>query len=166
MIPSNLLDAVSLKFLNLYPVPTNGALGNNFTTNVTREQTSDTYDLRLDHRFSNSQSIYARYSNNAVETVVPGVFGLVNGVDSGGSAAGFGGPSIADAWGLHVNYLNILTPTTLLEVKAGKVYFDTESLPETYGQNLSQSYGLPGINLDDRTSGLPNFAIAGYTTFG
>ncbi len=166
VIPSNLLDAVSLKFLNLYPVPTNGALGNNFTTNVTREQTSDTYDLRLDHRFSNSQSIYARYSNNAVETVVPGVFGLVNGVDSGGSAAGFGGPSIADAWGLHVNYLNILTPTTLLEVKAGKVYFNTESLPETYGQNLAQSYGLPGINLDDRTSGLPNFAIAGYTTLG
>ena len=166
VIPANLLDAVSMKFLALYPTPTTTGLASNFTTNVTREQKSDTFDVRVDHRFNNNQSIYARYSNNGVETMVPGVFGLVNGVDSGGSAAGFGGPSIADAWGLHVNYLNILTPTLLLEAKAGKLYFNTESLTETHGQNLAQSDGLPGINLDERTSGLPNFAVAGYTTLG
>ncbi len=98
-----------------------------------------------------------RYSDNAVETLVPGVFGLVNGIDSGGSAAGFGGPSLADAWGLHANYLEIIKPTLLFEAKVGKLYFNTESLPETYGQNMATSFGLQGINIDDRTSGLPNF---------
>ena len=44
--------------------------------------------------------------------------------------------------------------------------FNTESLPETYGQNIATSFGLQGINVDDRTSGLPNFAVAGYTTLG
>ena len=107
-----------------------------------------------------------RYSDNAVETLVPGVFGLVNGVDAGGSAAGFGGPSIADAWGLHGNYLEVITPTLLFEAKVGKLFFDTTSLPETFGQNLATEYGLQGVNIDERTSGLPNFTVAGYTVLG
>lgn len=166
IIPANRIDPVALRFLNLYPTPSAPGLASNFTTTVNREQTSDTFDVRLDHRFTDTRSLYLRYSDNAVETLVPGVFGLVNGIDSGGSAAGFGGPSIADAWGLHANYLEIIRPTLLLEVKAGKLYFNTESLPETYGQNLATSFGLQGVNIDERTSGLPNMTVAGYTTLG
>jgi hypothetical protein len=166
IIPAHRIDQVALQFLNLYPTPNAPGLGSNYTTTVDREQTSDTFDVRVDHRFSSDQTLYVRYSDNAVDTNVPGVFGLVNGVDSGGSAAGFGGPSIADAWGLHGNYLKIFKPTLLLEAKAGKLYFNTDSLPETYGQNLASSYGLAGVNIDDRTSGLPNITVAGYTTLG
>ena len=166
IIPANRIDPVAQRFLNLYPTPSASGLASNFTTTVNREQTSDTFDVRLDHRFTDTRTLYLRYSDNAVETLVPGVFGLVNGIDSGGSAAGFGGPSIADAWGLHANYLEIIKPTLLLEVKAGKLYFNTESLPETYGQNLASSFGLQGVNIDDRTSGLPNMTVAGYTTLG
>jgi hypothetical protein len=166
VIPANRIDPVAKRFLDLYPLPSTAGFGNNYTNTVTREQTSDTYDIRLDHRFTGDRSLYGRYSNNGVTTVVPGVFGLVNGVDSGGSAAGFGGPSIADAYGIHVNYLEILKPTLLLEAKVGKLYFNTESLPETYGQNVATGYGLQGVNVDDRTSGLPNMTVAGYTTLG
>jgi outer membrane receptor protein involved in Fe transport len=166
IIPSNRIDPVAQRFLNLYPLPNAAGLGSNFTTNVTREQTSDTFDVRVDHRFTSNRSVYVRYSDNGVETLVPGVFGLVNGIDSGGSAAGFGGPSLADAWGLHGNYLEIIKPTLLFEVKVGKLFFDTQSLPETYGQNIATEYGLQGVNIDARTSGLPNITVAGYTTLG
>ena len=166
VIPSSRIDPIARRFFNLYPAPTTAGLGSNFTTNVNREQTSDTFDVRLDHRFTDSRNLYLRYSDNAVETLVPGVFGIVDGIDPGGSAAGFGGPSLADAWGLHGNYLEIIRPTLLFEAKVGKLYFNTESLPETYGQNVASSFGLQGINIDDRTSGLPNFAVAGYTTLG
>jgi outer membrane receptor protein involved in Fe transport len=166
VIPSNRIDPVAQRFLNLYPLPSASGLGSNFTTTVNREQTSDTFDVRVDHRFTPTRSVYVRYSDNGVETLVPGVFGLVNGVDPGGSAAGFGGPSLADAWGLHVNYLEIIKPTLLFEAKVGKLFFDTRSLPETYGQNVATQYGLQGVNIDDRTSGLPNITVAGYTTLG
>jgi outer membrane receptor protein involved in Fe transport len=166
IIPANRIDPLALRFLNLYPTPTTAGLAGNFTTTVNREQTQDTFDLRLDHRFTENRSTYVRYSDNRVETLVPGVFGIVNGIDPGGSAAGFGGPSTADAWGLHLNHTEVITPTLLFEAKAGKMYFNIESLPETYGQNVATSYGLQGINVDDRTSGLPNFTVAGYTTLG
>ncbi len=166
IIPSGRFDPVAMRFLNLYPLPTSAGLGSNFTTNVTREQTANTFDVRVDHRFNQNRSLYVRYSDNGVDTKVPGVFGLVNGVDSGGSAAGFGGPSLANAYGAHANYLEIIKPTLLLEAKVGKLYFDTQSLPETYGQNLATTYGLQGINVDERTSGLPNIPVAGYTTLG
>ena len=89
MIPASRIDPIALRFINLYPLPTSAGLGSNYTTNVTRAQTSDTFDLRVDHRVTKNGTLYARYSDNAVNTHVPGVFGLVNGVDSGGSAAGF-----------------------------------------------------------------------------
>lgn len=166
IIPASRIDPVALRFLNLYPTPTSPGLAGNFTTTVNREQTQDTFDLRLDHRFTENRSTFVRYSDNRVETLVPGVFGIVNGIDPGGSAAGFGGPSTADAWGLHANHTEVITPTLLFEAKAGKMYFNIESLPETYGQNVASSFGLQGINVDDRTSGLPNITVAGYTTLG
>jgi outer membrane receptor protein involved in Fe transport len=166
IIPANRIDLVALEFLNLYPLPTTSGLGSNFTTSVNRLQTSDTFDVRVDHRFNDRGSVYLRYSDNAVDTIVPGVFGLVAGIDPGGSAAGFGGPSLANAWGLHVNCLEIVTPQLLLEVKAGKLHFNTRSLSETDGANVASRLGLEGVNIDDRTSGLPNFAVAGYTTLG
>jgi hypothetical protein len=166
VIPADRIDPVAQRFLNLYPLPNAAGLGNNFTTNVTREQTSHTFDLRLDHRFTDNRIAYVRYSDNAVETLVPGAFGLVNGVDAGGAAAGFGGPSFADVWGLHGNYLEVITPRLLFEAKVGKLFFDSTSLPETFGQKIATDYGLQGVNIDERTSGLPNFTVAGYTVLG
>ncbi len=166
VIPAGRVDQVAQRFLNLYPVPTSPGLANNFNATVNRTQVADTFDARVDHRFDDDHMLYARYSVNSVETVVPGVFGLVNGVDSGGSAAGFGGPSLADVWGLHLNYLQIFSPTFLMEAKVGRTYFNTESLTETYGQNVAASLGLPGININDLTSSLPNIVVAGYTTLG
>lgn len=166
VIPVERLDPIARRFVSLYPRPTTGGLGSNFTTTVNREQTSHTFDLRLDHRVNENGTFYVRYSGNSVDTLVPGVFGLVDNIDSGAAAAGFGGPSLADVWGLQVNHTYMFTPKLLLEAKAGRLYFNTESLPATYGQNLASTFGLEGINVDSRTSGLPNLAIAGYTTLG
>ena len=46
VIPANRIDAIARNFFNMYPLPTAPGLGSNFTTNVTREQTSDTFDVR------------------------------------------------------------------------------------------------------------------------
>ena len=35
--------------------------------------------------------------------------------------------------------------------------------PRPIGQNIATSFGLQGVNIDERTSGLPNFTVAGYT---
>ena len=166
IIPEDRIDQLALKFLNLYPLPTTAGLAGNFTATVDRTQTSDTFDLRVDHRFDNNRSLYVRYSDNDVDTLVPGVFGPVNGIDPGGHAAGYGGPSSADAWSLHANYLQIFTPTLLLEVKAGRLYFDSQSLTETHGLNVAERFGLQGVNLDEMTSGLPLFEVSGYTPLG
>lgn len=62
VIPANRIDPIAQRFLNLYPAPSAAGLASNFTTTVNREQTSDTFDVRLDHRFTDSRSLYVRYS--------------------------------------------------------------------------------------------------------
>ncbi|MBL8142368.1 MAG: TonB-dependent receptor [Acidobacteria bacterium] len=166
VIPASRIDAVAQKFLNLYPLPTSGALVNNYTATRDRTQTADTFDIRVDHRFTNDRIAFVRYSDNRVETVAPGVFEEVNGIAAGGSAGGFAGAATSKAFNVAANYLEVFSPTLIMEVKGGWTHIDNESVPETYGQNVSQSFGLPGVNVSDITSGLPNFTVAGYTTLG
>ncbi|MBL8140719.1 MAG: TonB-dependent receptor, partial [Acidobacteria bacterium] len=166
VIPAGRIDAIAQKFLNLYPLPTSGALVNNYTATRDRTQTANTFDVRVDHRFTNERIMFVRYSDNRVETVAPGVFEEVNGIAAGGSAGGFAGAATSKAYNVAGNYLQVFSPTLIMELKAGLTHIDNQSVPETYGQNIASSFGLPGINVDDNTSGLPNFAVAGYTTLG
>ncbi len=105
---------------------------------MTREQTSDTFDVRLDHRFTDNRSLYVRYSDNGVDDRwCPACSGSSTASTRAARRPGSAAPRCADAWGLHGNYLEIIKPTLLFEAKVGKLFFNTESLPETYGQNIA-----------------------------
>ena len=111
--------------------------------------------------------MYVRYSDNGVETLVPGVFGIVNGVDSGGSAAGFGGPSIADAWGLHGNYLGDHQADAAVRGQGRKaVLRHAVAARDLSGRTSRRRTVCRASTSTPRTPGLPNFTVAGYTTLG
>ena len=56
----------------LYPTPTNSGTKNNFVYSPARTQFSHLFDVRLDHHFSDRDTLFARYSFNDVNTFTPG----------------------------------------------------------------------------------------------
>jgi hypothetical protein len=166
VIPGNRIDPVGLNVLNLYPLPTSSGLANNYT--ITRDRTQDIHsvDVRLDHQLTANQRIWGRYSFNAADTFVPGVFEVVNGLEPGGGANSLAGPSMSGVHAIHGSYVNVLRSNLLLDVTAASFQFSNDALPLNAGTNAAQQLGIPGINIDANTSALPAFAVAGYTVLG
>jgi len=166
IIPSTRLDPIALKYMALYPAPTASGLANNFTGTFDRTQSSGTADFRVDHRFNDSNTLFARYSYNNVDTFTPGALPAVNGIQPGGNNGSFPGPNTTKADGFQANYLKIYGPSLVSEIRVGYMYGDIESLPLNYGQNLSTAFGFKNANIDEITSALTPMNPAGFASLG
>ncbi|HEX7795938.1 MAG TPA: carboxypeptidase regulatory-like domain-containing protein, partial [Vicinamibacterales bacterium] len=168
VIPSNRLDPIALRFMGLYPTPTSAGLANNYGSTTIRTQDSDTADIRVDHRLDDNDSLFARYSYNNVNTFTPAACpATADGVQPGcGGGLAFPGSNVTKAHGVQANFVRILSPSLISEIKAGYLHLTIDSLPLNYGKNLSQAFGLPGVNFDEFTSGLSTMTVTGFAALG
>lgn len=138
------INPLMLNYLKLFPAPTNSNLANNFTISPNITQNYNTYDARVDHKLSNSDQLFARFSYNKVNTFTPPNFGTVNGIQVSGGRYNFDGPATNAAQQWELGYTHIFTPTLLLDLRAGYTRINNLSLPLNYGTNVDQSYiGFP-----------------------
>src|SRR5579862_4695821 len=114
------IDPVGVKFFGLFPAPNTGAanaITSNYNQNVVKTYNSTTYDARVDHRFSDKDSMFGRFSYNPTFNSQPSLFPNVNGVTAGGGI--YPGPSNADSQGYMLDYVHIFSPTLVMELKGG-----------------------------------------------
>ena len=119
---SSLLDPLGLKIASLYPLPTSSTVnGINYSSSPVRPQDQDTFDVRVDHRFSDKTNLFARYSFNEVSTYQPTGFPNVGEINPGGRFTGysdFSGPNATRAQNIQLNLVHIFTPALLLELNS------------------------------------------------
>ena len=167
VIPANRIDPVAQRFLNLYPVPIGARAGQQLHHHG--EPRADLGHLRRAARpplHRHPQHLRCATRTTAWRRWCPAC--------SASSTASTRAARRPASAARRSPTPGACTPTTWRSSgrrcssrpRSGKLYFNTESLPETFGQNVATEYGLQGINIDARTSGLPNFAVAGYTTLG
>src|SRR3989454_7225756 len=72
--PIGLFNPAGKGMIDLYPVSnaSNAALGINFTNVPVRRLNEGEFDVRLDHNFSNKESVFARFSYDQASSFVPG----------------------------------------------------------------------------------------------
>jgi hypothetical protein len=73
-IPANMINSTGQSMIKLYPVSnaSNATLGYNYTNVPVRKLNEGEFDVRLDHNFSNKDSIFARFSYDQATSFVPG----------------------------------------------------------------------------------------------
>ncbi len=147
IIPASQLNPLGTTLFSLYPNPDSPGITNNFAISPRRTQYSTTYDGRVDHHINDSQTLYGRYSFNDVTTFTPNILPLtsVDGVTlypgDGYNAAGgssFAGTAKERAQNVMLGYTNVLTPSIVLELKAGYLRTAIRSNPLNYGSNGCQ----------------------------
>ena len=62
--------------------------------------------------------------------------------------------------------MRVHSDSLISEFKVGYLKADIQSLPLNYGTNLSQQFGIPGVNVDDVTSGLALMTLTGFSALG
>jgi hypothetical protein len=171
IIPPTQLDPVALKYWKLFPAPNAGPpgfLGANYLNNVNKSYHSTTYDARLDHRFSEKSSFFARFSYNPTYNSQPALFPntTVDGVNVSAGGGIFPGPSEADSQGYMADYVHIFTPTLLMELKAGFTRLWLYTSATNQGTNASQKFGMPNTDVSDQISGLATIDIVPMRAVG
>ncbi|MBI4165347.1 MAG: TonB-dependent receptor [Acidobacteria bacterium] len=158
IITSSDWDTVGNNVFQLYPSPTSSGRANNYTSSPSYKQDQNTFDVKLDHRISDQNSIFGRYSFSNTVTFLPPAIPI-------GDAAQ-AGTSWQRSQGAQLNYIRTFSPRLLMRLRAGYGRYHISSYFLNRGKNLSEQVGLKGSNLDDLSSGLANFAVAGATGIG
>jgi hypothetical protein len=163
-------DSVGVQYFNLFPLPNSTALTNNYTVAPSYSQSANVADGRVDHRFSNSDLFYVRYTWNSVKTNIGGLFPSVTTagltVSPGGNLGSYPGAATSAAHQVQLNYVHTFTPNTLLELKAGYTLLNTAQYPLSFGENVNQAFGQPNINISSRTAELAPISINQGTSLG
>jgi hypothetical protein len=79
VIDPSRINQVGLNLLNLYPLPNQPGLGgsdeNNYFSNAPSSDTNNSFDIRIDHQFSEKQSIFGHFDEFNNYVYYPNVYG-------------------------------------------------------------------------------------------
>src|SRR3954453_4167791 len=77
--PATRIDPIARNLLAIFPLPNLSGIRNNLRLNNLTVQVQDQYDVRVDHSFSERDSIFARFTHGDADTTYPTLPVLING---------------------------------------------------------------------------------------
>lgn len=170
VVPAAQISPVGLAYFKMYPAPTNSSLVNNYVSQPNKTQYSTSTDDRIDHRFSDSDSIFVRFGYNPVSTLVPGPLPAtqVGGAKVFPSGTAYAGPSSTNATNVQADYIHIFNPNLVLDLKVGFTRINIQTLPLNHGVDWASKLGMGNSYVTPDSIGLPYmWMLAGdYTSIG
>jgi hypothetical protein len=156
----------SLNYLNAFPLPNLPGIGRNFRTNRKEHAIVNSYDVRIDHKLMDKNSIFGRYSKSKTARSRDNFFPL------GASPNGHdlpAGPSAGDEFGnskgITLGDTHMFSPTVINDARFGATrvqigIFNTGvNGTGGFSPTVSADLGARGINLDPNSSGIILFGI-------
>ncbi len=148
------LNPVAVNYFNSFPAPdlTDRAQGNYFTHRL-RKQTFDDFDVRLDHRFTDKDSIFGRFSFAEDRQFDPGRIPDFH--------AGFGsGTNKVTARSLALNYTRTFSSNIINEARFGFVRQRIAFLPVNFETDQTKALAIGGL------TGITPSEVGGITLIG
>ena len=160
VIPPARLSPQALNILSLIPKPNaagrdNGTL-ENYVASGSETFDGDAFNVRMDGRLAKSVNVFGRYSLAHFTRDGPTAFG-----EGGGPAlVSLGGSSVATNQSLALGLDYTLSPSALLDFRFGFFRYNVDVRQTDYGTAAAQDAGIPNMNFDDFSSGLPPVSSA------
>jgi Carboxypeptidase regulatory-like domain/TonB dependent receptor len=141
--PGDQLDSAGLNYFSLYPAPNLGS--NQWVGEGKTWQSSNVFDVRVDHQFRPTDSLFARFSFNKVNTIDPGPLPskVVAGLNLNPNFSTIA-PDLA--YNGLLNYVHTFNSNLLMELKASYTRVDNEAANANTGLNPNEAFGQPNVN--------------------
>lgn len=157
IIPSALIDPISAKLLALLPAPTAAGNSNNYFGLLAFHKDTDFVDAKVDANLTDKDRLSARFSFQRPTVLQAPIFGL-----AGGPAQGnFEGSGFQNTYSIGLNYNRFFSNTLVAEFRVGVAWYHNEAHNTDFGSTTSKTLGIPGVNLDQITSGIVGVTING-----
>src|SRR5262249_20766395 len=148
MIPADRLDPIVQKVFSFVPLPNRGVdLRRNFESFQKNRKDANQYGIRVDHRFSDRDTLFVRFSSWTLDDRLPGVFPTAA-IGKGGFGSG-----VADDERVRnavVSYPRTFNPATLNETRLGYNRNRVFRTALFSGQNWAQVLGIEGLSDNPR----------------
>jgi len=159
-------DPVGQALVNEYPSPnlSNPTCGSaNYQGLVDREVSYDTATARVDHRFSDKDSVFFRYNLNLEREFLPS--GTVP--EGTNTVPGYGTLAHNSYQMVGADWTHIFGARLVNEFKLGYNRWQLRENNQDAGNPLVQELGIQGVDrADPNQTGLPNLNYSGYASLG
>lgn len=174
-LPSGRIDPNAVALLKLFPAanqhnPSNLTYGSNYYVAVPQPTFTTQYDIRIDHKLTEKDSILGTFSH--LHGTSPGAAPLPGILEGGTSGSNFA--NVNSAYNIVLTETHVFSPSLTNEFRFGNERgigdnFDVDNIDSTYG--IPAQYGIQGIPQAGQgalgNGGLPDFTInSGISGFG
>jgi Carboxypeptidase regulatory-like domain/TonB dependent receptor-like, beta-barrel len=170
-ISTQYLDPVAGRIVSLLPAPTNSKAVNNYTYNATKTQTTNQFDVRIDQNIGKSDNLFVHYDYDNSNFVIPGAIPAPTNSDiplgpflSTTSNGATSEPLFNQ--GATLGYTKVLSSNIVTESHLALVRWHAQITPLGMKFNTADALGIPGINFNQQSGGMPAFTISGLTEIG
>jgi hypothetical protein len=164
------LDPAAVKLISLLPAPTSSGPTNNYTISPHTTMTDEQFDVRLDENLRGADRLFLKYSFDKPNLNTPGtIYPTADASSQIGPYLATGAAGFATAVQTQsgtLGFTHIFSPTVVLEAHAGILRWYADVAPLGQGYAAATSLGIPGINYNAQSGGLPSFAITNISTLG
>jgi hypothetical protein len=155
IIPAAMVNRIGAGVISLYPAPntSNPSLDFNYALVPVRKLNEGTWDIRLDHNFSNKDSIFGRFSYDQATNLVPG------GSTGFSEATAFGSTQFIDNHGRNamISEQHIFSPNTINQAMFGFSRIFNHILSFGTGTCEAAIIGIPGADIGSRCDSLTGY---------
>ncbi len=162
ILPVNRLDPNAIKLLNILPAPNGPGLFNNYTSDRIQSNDVDQFDVRGDHRFSDTDTLFSRVTYVRNPQFIPSPF--VGVADGGGFSNGV---QNSISWNGVLSETHTFSATTINEARIGVNRIASARLqPNATTYGIPAQFGISGVSQATSNGGLPSINLSGLTSFG
>ncbi len=171
-IPLSRVDPASRAVFSLLPQPSDAGATRNFVFNPAIKQRTDQFDVKIDQNLGEADRFFFKYSFDDTNLETPGVLPVGNrgnvpiGEYLSATGVGVGTTTPLRNQSGTFNYVKVISPTLLNETRIGVVRWNQNINPLNNEFDTANAVGIPGININDKSGGLPALNVTGYQTIG
>ena len=155
VICPNRITPITQNVLALIPHANRSGLTNNYVQNTQLRKTPNSFDVKIDHNFRPIDRLAFRYSRAVQNVYQQPIFGLAGGPAN----SAFQGTGEQHQQSGAINETHIFSPTLVMETRGGISHYRNIAHSADYGSKASDALGIPGVNLDNFTSGLVGIRV-------
>jgi hypothetical protein len=159
-IPSYYMSPIGLAIAALYPLPNRNVSGANYVSAPIETDNQNQFDVRLDHKLTQSDDLFTRYS--FIDDALFDPFG-----GSGfSSVPGYGLNIPSRSQNVALGETHIFTPALLNELRLAYNRVSNGDFQQGQGTSINHQLGLPELSSNPRDWGLSLISVNGFSPLG
>ncbi len=166
-IPASLWDPVAKEVTAMLPAPNRAGLSQNLLASPAASNDSGQGSLRLDHRFSDRDTLFGRLTVADVEAFSPYGGGVTIATRETAAMPGFGWTRTSNARQLALVHTRIWSARAVSEIRFGYSRISGGQVHQNAGHDVARRHRIAGVTgLGPSDSGIPRFSVTGISAFG